>query len=398
MLKKRPIKILRIQSRICIGGPAIHTEILSRHLPEKKFTSLLVGGALDPQEHSKYEELKEKGVNIRIIESMKRDFNVFYDIKTIIKLYRLIKREKPDVVETHTAKAGFTGRIAAYLAKAPIILHVFHGHVFHNYFGKFKTHLIILIEKILAKISTRIIVISEQQQRDIVDIFKIVNRNKSKAIPYGFDLERFTNIVNGNGTLKTEMGISKKEFLIAIIGRIVPIKNHEMSFRVMKLLRQDGMDIHLCVIGDGELRQKHEKFVREKQVEKYVHFLGWRQDLENIYSSLDLLMLTSLNEGTPFTIIEAMAAGVPVVSTNVGGVSDVIENGETGFICNIDDDNEMAEKIKKILLNDRLKTRYTTKAKLFVKEKYSAKRMVNDMIKFYDELILSKFLINRISF
>jgi len=166
----------------------------------------------------------------------------------------------------------------------------------------------------------------------------------------------------------------------------------------MKLLRQEGIDIHLCVIGDGELRQKHENFVLEKQLEKYVRFLGWRRDLENIYSSLDLLMLTSLNEGTPFTIVEAMAAGVPVVSTNVGGVIDMIENGETGFLCNVDDEKEMAEKIKTILLNDRLKSNCTTKAKAFVKEKYSAERLVYDMVKFYDELILSKFLINRISF
>ena len=379
------IKILRIQSRICIGGPAIHTEILSRYLPQQRYETLVIGGELEQKESSRLRELETKGVRIQIIKSMKRDLFSLHDIKTIIKLYKVIKTEQPDIVETHTAKAGGTGIIAARLSGVPIILHTFHGHVFEHYFNRAKTKLIILIEKFLAKLSTKIIVLSQQQYEDIVQRFRIASSKKTLIIPLGFELERFS-CIKKNGSLKLELGISESDFLIAIIGRVVPIKNHEMMFRVIRQLNQEKIKVHLAIIGDGELREKLEKQV----CDNYFHFLGWRYDLENIYSSVDLVALTSLNEGTPLALIEAMAAGVPVVATNVGGVSDIITNGETGFCCKINDDHDMTEKIKVLLFNKELSYQISQNARQFVLDRYNVQRLIDDMNNLYKNLIRSK--------
>jgi len=391
MSDQKLFKIIRIQSRICIGGPTIHTEILSRYLPASKYESLVIGGALDEKESCRYAELKEKGIRIHIINEMKRDLSPLNDIRTIYALYKIIRKEKPNIVETHTAKAGFTGRIAAFLARVPVIVHTFHGHVFENYFSIFKTKIIILIERFLARLSTKIIVLSRKQLEDIVHKYKIAPADKTEIIPLGFEIERFVNLKR-NGSLKHELGISKSRYLIATIGRIVPIKNYEMIFRVIRILQAEHINVHLCVIGDGKLRETYEKKMNGNLNKKYVHFLGWRGDLENIYSSVDLVVITSLNEGTPFSIIEAMASGVPVVATNVGGIPDLIKDGESGFLCEVGNDYEMAKKIKALLLEEDLKSRITHNARQFVFQRYSYKRLINDMEKFYTSLLDSRQL------
>jgi len=218
-----------------------------------------------------------------------------------------------------------------------------------------------------------------------VQRFRIASSEKTLIIPLGFELERFS-CIKKNGSLKLELGISESDFLIAIIGRVVPIKNHEMMFRVIRQLNQEKIKVHLAIIGDGELREKLEKQV----CDNYFHFLGWRYDLENIYSSVDLVALTSLNEGTPLALIEAMAAGVPVVATNVGGVSDIITNGETGFCCKINDDHDMTEKIKVLLFNKELSYQISQNARQFVLDRYNVQRLIDDMNNLYKNLIRSK--------
>ena len=392
MNRQRRIKILRIQSRICIGGPAIHTETLSRYLPQDKYDTLVIGGDLEEKEVSRANEIESKGIRIQLIKSLKRDLFLLHDIKTIITLYKIIKYERPDIVETHTAKAGATGRVAACLAGVPIILHTFHGHVFEHYFNRIKTKLLILIEKFLAKLSTRIIVLSQRQYDDIVKKFKIASPQKTLVIPLGFELERFTAIKKSD-SLKSELKIPESDFLIAIIGRIVPIKNFEMIFRVVRQLNNEKIKAHLAIIGDGYIRERLE----EKAKESYFHFLGWRYDLENIYSSVDLVALTSFNEGTPLVVIEAMAAGVPVVATNVGGIPDIIANGKTGFCCKVDDDHDMMEKIKVLLFDEERRYQISQQARHSVLNRYNVQRLINDMNNLYQKLILAKFGYERYS-
>jgi len=384
---KRKIKIIRIQSRICIGGPSIHSEILSKYLNPERFDTILLGGALDEGEKSRVADLKRKSIQIRTIEEMGREISLWHDFKALMKLYHIIRQEKPDIVHTHTAKAGAIGRIAAWLAGVPIIIHTFHGHVFHHYFGKIKTRFFIQFERWLSKITTRIIVISDSQKYDIVTKFRIAPEKKVLTIPLGLELERFLLINKDNFNLKNELNVPKKEFLVGIVGRIVSIKNHELLLTAIKLLRDQQFPVHLCVVGDGELREQLIKSAREKNIFEFVHFIGWRLDMEKVYAGMDLLALSSLNEGTPVAIIEAMASQVPVVATAVGGVPDLITDGVTGLLCISNDARGLAEKIKQILTDSEMKQRILENARKFVEKKYHYRRLIDDIQNFYENLI-----------
>ncbi len=385
---KRKLKIIRIQSRICIGGPSIHSEILSKYLDPERFETILIGGALDDGEKGRVEDLRRQSIQITTIAEMGREISLWSDIKALMKLYQIIHREKPDIVHTHTAKAGAIGRIAAWLAGVPVIIHTFHGHVFHHYFGKLKTWLFIQFERWLAKITTCIIVISRSQKYDIVTKFRITNKKKVITIPLGLELERFLLINKDTFHLKNEFGISRNEFLIGIVGRIVPIKNHELLLKVIKLLREQQFPVHLCIVGDGELRNELIQSAREKNILNYTHFTGWRLDMENIYSGMDLLALSSLNEGTPVAIIEAMASQVPVVATAVGGVPDLISDCETGFLSAPNDANDLAEKIRQILVNPEMTTKIIKKARKSVEKNYHYRRLIKDIQNLYEKSII----------
>lgn len=391
MKMKDKIKIIIIQSRICVGGPAVHTGILMKYLDPERFQPILIGGALQTSEMSRVNELKNKGLSVIIIDEMGRDISLWRDIKSVFKLYRIIKRERPLIVDTHTAKAGAIGRIAAFLAGVPIIIHTFHGHVFHDYFGKIKTDLFIILERLLARISTCIIVISPNQKFDIVEKYKIVIPEKVVLIRYGFELERFLYLKK-NHQLKQELSLNEHDFLIGIVGRLVPIKNHEMILQVLLQLHRQAIKAHLCIVGDGELRQKLISSVKEKKITKYVHFLGWRLDIKTIYAGIDVLALTSLNEGTPFTIIEAMASQIPVIATSVGGVTNLINDGKTGFLCDVNNTTEMREKIKQLWLDSNLKQEIIQNAQKAVAQTYHYSRLIYEIETLYKNLIRAKGL------
>jgi len=381
-MRKRPIKIIRVQSRICIGGPAKHTEMLSRYLPKEKYENFLIGGNVEKGEMCRFETLRDKGIRIELLNEMKRKMNFTDDIKSLIRLYKVLRKEKPDIVETHTAKAGAIGRVAARLANVPVVIHTYHGHVFREYFNRITTQIIILIERLLSKISTKIIVLSKTQHEDVVIKYRISTFEKTEIIPLGIELNPFLKI-NKNGNLKKELNIKDDDKLIAVMGRIVPIKNLEMVFRVFKKVKENGLNVHLCIVGDGELKEKYLRNINDGNI----HFLDWRLDVENIYSGIDLLILTSRNEGTPLTVIEAMAAKTPVVATNVGGVPDIINNNETGFLCDVDDDEKMVKEIKKLLTDEIVNKKVTMRAQQFAIHNFSYQRLISDMVSLYQRLL-----------
>ena len=382
MKNRKRIRILRIQSRICIGGPAIHTESLSLHLPKDKYETLVVGGAVENHEKSSHQRLIENDINVEIIHTMKRNILFINDFISVFKIYRLIKKFNPDIVETHTAKAGAIGRIAAFIARVPIVIHTFHGHVFHNYFSRVITKIFIIIEKVLSVVTHKIIVLSERQYNDIVHEYKIAPENKVIVIPLGIDLERFLSIEKSDN-IKHELDLNRDDILIASVGRLVSVKNIRMLIDVVKKLHNKDHRYHLCLIGDGEERTELELMSDSE----YIHFLGWRTDLENIYSGVEIVALTSLNEGTPIAIIEAMASGVPVVSTNVGGVGDVVKDNETGMLVESNDVNAMCEKIELLMKEPAIKNKLTKRARQYVNEKFSYQRLVKDMELLYNNLL-----------
>jgi len=241
--------------------------------------------------------------------------------------------------------------LAAFAAHVPVICHTFHGHVFKGYFPNPISLIFIYIERLLARLSDCIVAISPSQRHDLVEVYRIAGADKIRMIPLGFHLDRFLALEHDR-KLQTEFGIPEDMKLIGIVGRLAPIKNVAMALSVLKGLHEKNVKAHLCVVGDGEEKEALQKFAHDLGIENSVHWLGWVQDIERIYSSLDVLILTSKNEGTPVTIIEAFASRVPVVSTLVGGVPDLLQDEMNGFGCPDGEKENMIEKLYHLFTED----------------------------------------------
>ena len=375
-----PIKIVRVQSRIVVGGPALHTLLLSEHLNNGIFRTLLVGGASKDIEKSLVEETRQKNIRCTIIPEMAREIHFYDDFISVLRLYKLIRREKPQILHSHTAKAGALGRLTALLAGVPLIYHTFHGHVFKNYFNSCKTKIFILLEKMLARISTKVIVISENQYHDIVQKYRIASPHKVQLIPLGFDwTNRFKIAQKVN--LKFEFGISENKYLVGIIGRLVPIKDHLFFLEIAeKLLIKYPELFHFVIIGDGELKKEIEGLVSKKDFSDNFTFTGWINISKELYQSLHVVLLTSKNEGTPVSIIESLVAGTPVVARDVGGVYDVMKHYKLEYLIKGRNSDEFVEKIIKIVSKNE---EVPQSIRYYVANKYNAFRLINDIKTMY---------------
>lgn len=382
----KQIKILRIIARLNIGGPAIHTTILTKRLNPERFRSLLVTGIEGDQEGNMLDLLGESDLKPIVIEELGREISLLDDLKALFKLYRLIRKEKPDIVHTHTAKAGTLGRAAACLARVPIIVHTFHGHVFHSYFSPLKTKIFILIEKALAGVSRKIITVSQKQREEILG-YGIGDPNKVVSIPLGLELDRFLDLKSIKGSLRKELGLFGQEALIGIIARLVPVKDHSCFLSAAEIITRKHPEARFLVVGDGELRGRLESQTKELGLEDQVIFLGFRPDLDRIYADLDIVVLSSLNEGLPVAVIEAMAAGLPVVSTRVGGVVDLIEDGVTGRLVPPEDPEALALGILELLTDPERRNKIGRIGREKVYPSLSAERLVKDMENLYEDLM-----------
>jgi glycosyltransferase involved in cell wall biosynthesis len=378
------IKVIRLIARLNVGGPAIHTVLLTRHLDPQRFQTLLVTGTEAPDEGSMRDWAATQGVTPLIIPELSREISLLVDLKVLFKLYLLFRREKPDIVHTHTAKAGFVGRLAAWLIGVPTIVHTFHGHVFHSYFSPAKTRLFIFIERMLARVSHRIITVSPLQRQEIIG-FGIASPRKTVIIPLGFNLQPFLTCDNLRGRLRAELSLSEDVKLVGIVARLTGIKNHHLFLETAALIQKRCHKAHFVVVGDGELRTQLEQQAINLGLARVVHFLGWRQDLPVIYADLDLVVLTSRNEGTPVSLIEAQAAACPVVATMVGGVPDIVVDGKTGYLVPPDDAQVLAEAALKILENSNSR-KMGQAGRQAVSEKFAIRRLVRDIEMLYKEL------------
>lgn len=400
----RPVKIVRILGRLNIGGPAIHAVLLTEGLNDRQFHSILVTGTVGKSEGDMAYFAQQHGVHPLIVPELGREISWLEDIVALWKLYKILVRERPDIVHTHTAKAGTLGRIAAVLARVPIRIHTFHGHVFDGYFGRLKTKLFILIERILAVVTTRILAISQEQLLDLSIRYGIAPREKFRVVPLGFDLSPFLK----GKALDERKGHSAgtEDIVIGLVGRLVHIKNPQMAVRAVESLAHDGsvaQRVRLIVAGDGELRVELQRQVRQAGLGDKIQFAGWLQNLPNLYASLDLLILTSLNEGTPVVLIEAMAAGLPFIATKVGGVSDLACGAEAvvygsngrplfsvfanGVLVASGDDEGFAAALKFLCREPERRQRMGREGRRFVRELYSEERLLQDMQMLYRECL-----------
>ena len=393
MPTKKKIKILRIINRFNIGGPTYNATFLTKYLSED-FETMLIGGLPEEGESDSLHILQEYGLDPILLEEMKRTPSFQGDRKAYKRLKEIIREFKPDIVHTHASKAGALGRKAAHELNVPVIIHTFHGHVFHSYFGKFKTRIYKLIERRLAKKSTGIVAISNLQKEELSKEHNICAGKKITVIPLGFDLNKFhENLEEKRQITRAEYSIMEDEVAICIIGRLAPIKNHTLFLESIELVsKQTVKKIAVFIVGDGAERISIELKIENMQLGSNVRFVltSWIKNIDYFNAGMDILCLTSNNEGTPVSLIEAQAANIPVISTDVGGVRDVVKDGVTGFIVPKNSKEKFSEKLLLLLENDDKRKVMSQNGWNFVKNKFHYTTLVDNMELYYKKLLKEK--------
>lgn len=332
MTTPRPIRVMRIIARMNIGGPAIHVSLLTQKLAPPAYESRLVTGQIGADEGDMMYYAEARGVQPVIVPELGRSLNPVNDFITIRKLVRLMREFQPDVVHTHTAKAGFTGRIAARIAGVPVVVHTFHGHVFHGYFSAPMTWTFIQIERLAARLSDTLIVLTEGLRRELSEQYRVARKRKFTVLPLGLDLEPFAAQPRKTGIFRLKYKIPADAPLIGLVGRLTAVKNHALFLEAAARVRRAIPDVHFVIVGDGELRADIERQIEALDLRDCVTLTGWITDTAPVYADLDVLAISSVNEGTPVTVIEGLTAGVPVVATAVGGLPDLLEGGALGAL------------------------------------------------------------------
>ncbi|MFM7682810.1 MAG: glycosyltransferase [Bacteroidota bacterium] len=390
MSAKRKIKILRIINRFNIGGPTYNATFLTRFMSDD-FETVLVGGLPEDGEADSLHILKEYGVKPILIPELKRNPNFFNDRKALKKIKTIIEEFNPDIVHTHAAKAGAIGRKAAFDCKVPVVVHTFHGHVFHSYFGKFKTEIFRRIEKRLASKSTGIIAISEQQKKELSEKYRITEKNKIEVIPLGFDLDTFqVDIDRKRKETREFYSLNDNQIAVAIIGRLAPIKNHKLFLDSIEIVnRQTTKKPVFFIVGDGETRKEIELQIEKIKTNQpiEIRLTSWIQDIKTFNAGMDIICLTSNNEGTPVSLIEAQACNIPVISTDVGGVKDILKENETGFVVPKNNPEKFGKKLLDLIEDEKKREKMSQNGWSFVKDNFHYQRLVKDMENYYYKLL-----------
>lgn len=384
---KSPVKILRVITRLNIGGPSRHVMLLTEAFNQNGMRSQLISGTPSAEEGNFHAEVEGKGIPFYRLPELGREVSVRKDLAAFFRLLSLFLKERPQIVHTHMAKAGTLGRLAALCAGVPIRIHTYHGHVFHDYFSRPKTRLFLAVERMLARTSHRLIAVSDAVRDELCHRYRIGSTEKVEVIPLGLELDPFLESHPFRGALRRELGLAEGIHVVGIVGRLAPIKDHSFFLSVASNLLKRRWDVRFVVVGDGELRKGLEQKVKQMGLSKEVLFLGWRTDLERVYPDLDVVVLTSKNEGTPVSLIEAMACARPVVATRVGGVPDVVREGVTGFLVPPGETQIFCQRLESLLDNVEKRRAFGERGREWVRQRYSKERLVSDMKSLYNRLI-----------
>lgn len=386
----RKIKIVRIINRFNIGGPTFNATFLTKFLSDD-FETTLIGGVPDEGETDSLHILEEYGVKPIVLPEMSRAINISQEYKAYKKIKKILKEIQPDIAHTHASKAGFLGRMAAFSLGIPVVVHTFHGHVFHSYFGKLKTGLFKQIERYLAKKSSGIIAISNLQKHELADVHGIAKKEKIKVIPLGFDLKKFQeNQSEKRAFIRRKYNLSDDDVAITIVGRLAPVKDHGYFLEVIaKLLETTHKPIKVFIVGDGSEKEHIQAIVEEINAiyPNTIFMTSWVLDIATFIQGMDIVCLTSKNEGTPVSIIEAQAAGLPVISTDVGGVRDVLENEKSGFVVKRENIETYVESLRLLVEDDVMRKKFSIFGQQTAMDKYNYQRLVAETESYYKELL-----------
>jgi len=399
------VKVVRVIARLNIGGPAIQAITLTECLGQDEFTSYLISGKISEEEGDMMSYAWKRNVHPIIFQELGREISSMNDVVAFVKLVQFLRNVQPHIVHTHTAKAGTLGRLAAWFARVPIKIHTFHGHVFSGYFGWGKTKFYILIEQVLAFLSDRILVLSEHQRQELVDVYRIASNHKFQIVPLGFDLEPFFALSGATPNIQPHQG-GLVPLIIGYIGRLVDIKNPFLALDALRLLEfQSTVPIQLWIAGGGPLEDSLKQAAQKEQFAGGVRFLGWRYDMAQLYSSLDIVILTSLNEGTPVVLIEAMASGKPFIATEVGGVRDLMvgvgepvcgkNRGqftvyENGILVSSQDVHGLTDALEFLASDPEKRAAMGRVGQVFAKAQFTKERLLKDLRFLYKDLLKRK--------
>jgi glycosyltransferase involved in cell wall biosynthesis len=388
-------KIIRIINRFNLGGPTYNVAYLSKYLPSE-YETILVGGPEESGEGSSLHITESLGLHPILIANLNREIHLINDFKAYKKLRQIIREHKPDIVHTHASKAGALGRLAAIHEGVPVIVHTFHGHVFHSYFGVAKTTFYKWVERFLAKKSSAIVAISQLQKQELTEQFKICTASQTSVIPLGFDLTRFSeNLEQKRASFRKTYLLNDNELAIGIIGRLTAIKNHRLFIdAVAHTLRHTTKKIRAFIVGDGELKLELQSYLTSKNIHfssiatepATVQFIGWQTEVDWVLAGLDLVCLSSKNEGTPVSLIEAQSAGKYILTTRVGGVNDILEPSN-GISIEPENEVEYCDKLLDIVERIEDLKLQAGKNQKQIQERYSYQRLIKDMDNLYKTLL-----------
>ena len=391
-MSDEPVRVLRVIARLNMGGPALHVAYLTAGLAERGYETTLVAGSLARGEDSMAFVADELGVEVERIDELHREISPLRDAVAIVRLARVIRRVRPHILHTHTAKAGAVGRLAALLtgdARPPIVVHTFHGHVLRGYFDPLRTAGFRLLERWLATKTTALVAVSPQVRDDLVSL-GVAPRERFVVVRVGIELEqRVAAERDGRGESRRVLGIGPDRFAVGWIGRMTGVKRTDDVLRAFRRLRDRGVDACLCMIGDGPDRPAVERRAHELGLMRDTLFLGYQEEVAPFYAAFDAMILPSINEGTPVSAIEALAAGRPVVATRVGGVPDVVREGEDGFLVEPGDVDALADRLARLAADPELRERLGAAGRARVIPRYSVERLVDDIDLLYRSLLAS---------
>jgi glycosyltransferase involved in cell wall biosynthesis len=383
------VRVLRVIARLNMGGPALHVAYLTHGLRERGYDTTLVAGSLARGEDSMEFVAQQLGIHATHLPELRRDISPLRDLQATIRLAQLIRRVRPDILHTHTAKAGAVGRLAAALAggaRPRIVVHTFHGHVLRGYFGPGLSYAFRLLERWLARRTDALVAVSPEVRDELVRL-GVAPAEKFTVVRLGIELVDRVADRDGRVETRRQLGIGPDAFLVGWVGRMTGVKRTSDVLLAFRRVRERGVDAYLCMIGDGPEREQLEQRAHQLGIMRRTLFLGYQEEVAPYYAALDAMILPSGNEGTPVSAIEALAAGRPVVATRVGGLPDVVRDGEDGFLVAPGAVDELAERLERLAADTELRRRMGEAGRDRVLPRYAVQRLIDDMDALYRSLL-----------
>ena len=393
-LGEEPIRVLRVIARLNMGGPAIHVTNLAAGLETRGYHTTLVAGSLAWGEDSMAFLAERLGVSVVSVPEIQREISVLHDLRSVRRIASIVREERPHILHTHTAKAGAIARAAALLAadaRPPVVLHTFHGHVLKGYFKPGRTAVFREVERSLARASDVLVAVSPEVRDDLVEL-GVAPREKFAVVRLGIPLAERLDDATAERDYRRLYGISPGAFVVGWVGRMTGVKATGAVLEIVRATRDRGVDAVLCMVGDGPDRDRLEQLARDLGIARECFFAGYQSEIAGYYRLFDAFVLPSVNEGTPVSAIEALASGTPVVANRVGGVPDVVRDGEDGFLVEAGDVEGAARRLADLAADPALRARLGASGRARVLERYSVARLVDDVDRLYRALLESKGL------